>query len=196
MRSINFRLPLLAGAAFASLVVSPAFAETATAPMALTDGAVAPLDIAVEAPIEDAAPIAFADEAAEKDDMQADMMKLADTMADPRMQDNMANMLNKMTQTMMKLPIGNMVAGIEKAVPGQKLKMKGKRIRQGDTIADLAGRDAKKLPGEIDKGVRQAMGMMSGFAAAFATMLPELEKMGDTLEKSFEDIEAAQEKRD
>jgi hypothetical protein len=194
MRSIDLRLPLLAGAAVALLAFSPAKAATDAQPVALTADAVEA--VATDAPFDAPAPSAFADDSSETSDTQADMMELADKMADPRMQDNMADMLNKMTQTMMNLPIGNMVAGLEKAVPGQKLKMKGKRIRPGDTVADLAGRDADRLPGQIDTGVRQAMGMMSGFAAAFATMLPEFEKMGDVLEKSFEDIEASQRKQD
>jgi hypothetical protein len=189
MRSIDLRIPLISGAALLMLAVSPVQAQIAAQPVALSAAAEEALAVdAVDAPA-----IAFAD-ADRKDsakDAQADMMAMADKMADPRMQDGVSKMLIRMTDTMMDLPIGNFAAALEKAMPGEKVRVKGKRVRAGDTIADLAGRDADRLPGKIDKGVHQAMGMMSGFAAAFATMIPEFAKMGDMMEKSFEDIEDA-----
>jgi hypothetical protein len=188
MRSIDLRIPLLSGVAVMLLAVSPAKAEALA--QALLLSAAAEEAIAEEAPAEIAAPVAAFAEPKGKDS-QADIMELADKMADPRMQDGVSKMLVRMTDTMMDLPIGNFAAAFEKAMPGQKMRVKGKRVRAGDTIADLAGRDADRLPGQIDKGVHQAMGMMSGFAAAFATMIPEFEKMGDAMEKSFDDIEAA-----
>ena len=65
------------------------------------------------------------------------------------------------------------------------------RIREDATVADLAGRDAERLPSELGKGSRQMMTMLSGFASAFATMVPEFEAMGRDLERSMKDIKAA-----
>jgi hypothetical protein len=189
MRSIDVRIPLLAGVAVILLAVSPAKAADTEQPIQFVAGT-GDSTLADE-PADTAAPLHFADDRAEKDDMQADMMALSDKMADPHVQDGVADMLGRMTQVMMNMPVGNIAAAVEKAVPGEKMRVNGRRVRAGDTVADLAGRDGEKLPGQIDKGVHQAMGIMSGFAAAFATMLPEFEKMGEELEKSFDDLEDA-----
>ncbi|MCC6479637.1 MAG: hypothetical protein IT552_10545 [Sphingomonadaceae bacterium] len=66
-----------------------------------------------------------------------------------------------------------------------------KRVREDATVADLAGGDAERLPRELGKGSRQMMTMLSGFAAAFATMMPEFEQMGRDLEVSLKDIKRA-----
>lgn len=189
MRSIDMRIPLLAGTAIVLLAFSPAKAADTKEPIIFVSGTGD--STVVDAPADTAASLPFADDEADKDDMQADMMALADKMADPRVQDGVADMLGRMTQVMMNMPVGNIAAAVEKAVPGEKVRVNGRRVRAGDTVADLAGRDGEKLPGQIDKGVHQAMGMMSGLAAAFAIMLPEFEKMGEELEKSFEDLEDA-----
>jgi hypothetical protein len=193
MPKIDFRIPLFSSVAFVLLATAPAKAADEVQPVqfvaSTTEAVIA------DAPMNAPAPLPFADTKDKDSDTQADMMELSEKLADPRMQDGVANMVGKMTQTMMDLPIGNFVTAIEKAMPGEKVRVKGKRVRAGDTIADLAGRDADRLPGQIDKGVHQAMGMMSGFAAAFASMIPEFEKMGDALEQSFEDIEDASRSR-
>jgi hypothetical protein len=188
MRSIDMRIPLLAGAAIILLAFSPAKAAENAAPIQFVAGTgEAPV---ADAPVDQPAPLRLSDERAGKDDMQAELMALSGKMADPRMQDGVADMVGKMAQAMMDMPVGNVAAAIEKAVPGEKVRVNGHRVRAGDTVADLAGRDADRLPGQIDKGVHQAMGLMSGLAAAFATMLPEFQKLGDELEKSFAEIEA------
>jgi hypothetical protein len=189
MRSIDMRIPLLAGVAIILLAVSPAKADDIAQPIQFVAGTGnSTMD---EAPADTASAMPFSDGRAEKDDMQAEIMALSDKMADPRVQDGVADMLGRMTQMMMKMPVGNFAAAVEKAVPGEKLRVNGRRVRAGDTVADLAGRDGEKLPGQIDKGVHQAMGLMSGLTAAFATMLPEFQKMGEELEKSFNDLEDA-----
>jgi hypothetical protein len=186
MRSIDLRIPALALAAVALVAVAPAFgAELQTVQFVSGTGDGPGIEMPAAAPV---AATAFA---ADKDDAQADMTKMAEQLADPRMQDGIAAMVERMTNTMMNLPIGKFAATIEKAAPGA-MKGKGrKRIREGDTVADLAGRDADRLPGELAKGSKQMMGMLSGFAAAFATMIPEFEKMGAELEKGFDDAKSA-----
>jgi hypothetical protein len=190
MRSIDFRVPALALAAVALVAVSPAFGEELEAQAPLVQFVQGTGDAATDSQLPLPAPVATTAFAAEdENDAQDDMTKLADKLADPRMQDGVAAMLGRMTQTMMNMPVGKFAAAIEKAAPGT---MKGKkRIREDATVADLAGRNADRLPDDIAKGSKQMMGMMSGFAAAFATMIPEFEKMGEELEKGFEDASAA-----
>jgi hypothetical protein len=192
MRSIDLRIPLLAGAAVVLLAVSPARAETGEPAIQFVAGTGD--SVAVKQAADASAPMAFADDRAETDDAQAEMMAMADKLSDPRIQDGVANMVGRMTERMMDFPVGKFASAVDRAMPGA---MKGKkRIRANDTVADLAGRDADRLPGELAKGTRQMMGMMSGFAAAFASMLPEFEKLGEEMEKSFDDIKDASREED
>jgi hypothetical protein len=125
----------------------------------------------------------FADDASPRGDSAQEMNDMADTLANPRMQDGVANMIEKMTATMLRMPVGQIAAAVEKAAPGTVKK----RIRSDATIADLAGRDARDLPENLGEKSRVMMGMASGFAKAFAVMLPEFEKMGKEMEASFKE---------
>jgi hypothetical protein len=194
MPLIDMRVSLLAGAAIALLAISPAKAATDAAEFndapaiefVSGTGDVATLPQTLPTPLP------FADDRDDRNDVedaQADLNRLSDRMADPHMQDNLAGAVERMTETMLDLPVGKFVAAIEKSVPGAN---KGrKRIRQGDTLADIAGRDADRLPEQLADGSRQMMGMMSGLASAFATMLPEFEKIGKSLEESMDDMQDA-----
>jgi hypothetical protein len=133
----------------------------------------------------------FEDEAAEVEAVndsndESGIMGMADKMSDPAMQDGVAAVVEHMTSTMMQLPVGQFAEAIENARPGTV----GKRIRRDATIADLAGRDADNFPEKLGDGSRQMMGMMSGFAKAFAVMMPEFEKMGREMEDSFRTAKA------
>jgi hypothetical protein len=121
------------------------------------------------------------DSLADSHDAQADMNDIGDKMADPRMQDSVAHMIEGMTDTMMHLPVGKMAQAVERARPGTLHK----RIRNDATLGDIAGRDARDLPETLGDKSRDMMGMMGGFAKAFAVMLPEFEKMGKQMEASF-----------
>ncbi len=188
MRSIDLRLPALALAAVALVAVAPAFGAELEAPAVQFVQGTGDDATATQLPLP--APVARQTFAAEDQDDAADEMnQLAEKLADPRMQDGIASMLGRMTETMMNLPVGKFASAIEKAAPGA---MKGKkRIREDATVADLAGRNADRLPSDIARGSKQMMGMMSGFASIFATMIPEFEKMGEELEKGFEDAKSA-----
>ena len=184
MRSIDLRIPLLSGAAVVLLAVSPAHAVSDARDIQFVSGTGMVDDLEPAEPV-----MAADDEGSDMSDAQSDLTDLSAKMADPRMQDSMANAVERMTETMLDLPIGKFAAAIEQSVPGAN---KGrKRIRANDTLADVAGRDAERLPEQLASGSRQMMGMMSGLAAAFATMLPEFEKMGEAMEDSMEDFEDA-----
>ena len=181
-RSIDFRVPLLVGAAVLLLAFSQAKAAEPIVYVAGTGEPVVADDNAV---------LPYA---AQRSDTQAELNAVASKFSNPHMQDGVANMVERMTETMLDLPIGKFVAAMEQSVPGAN---RGRnRIRATDTIADIAGRDADRLPDQLADGSRQMMGMMSGFAAAFATMIPEFEKISRDMEKSFEDIEVAGRNRD
>lgn len=183
MRSFDFRVPLLAGAAVLLLAFSQAKAAEPIQ-FVLGTGEAVTSDTAPE--LLYAAP--FADKRADRTDTQAELNALADKLDNPKMQDGVANMVERVTENMLDLPIGKFVVAMEKSFPGANNSRK--RIRANDTLADLAGRDADRLPDQLADGSRQMMGMMSGFAAAFATMVPEFEKLGRDMKKSFADIDS------
>ena len=129
----------------------------------------------------------YPDHRADRSDTQDELNAVADKFSNLRVQDGIADTVERMTETMLDMPIGKFVAAIEQSVPGTN---RGRnRIRATDTLADVAGRDADRLPDQLADGSRQMMGMMSGLAAAFATMIPEFKKISRDMDKSFEDIE-------
>jgi hypothetical protein len=115
---------------------------------------------------------------------QADMEAMANQMSDPKMQDGMADMVENMGEVMMKFPIGKMFKAIETARPGTVRD----EMDDDTTLADLAGRDGEDMPKMLGKETRRAMSMMGGFTKAFATMIPEFEKMGRDMEKQMKDV--------
>jgi hypothetical protein len=183
-----FRLPVLVIAASLASV-TPAFAQNTPA-IEFVSGTGENFAVAEAAPA-DAGILqgraALAD-APRKDarDAEAEMIAMGDKMSDPDMQDGVAQMAEKMGETMMRLPIGKFVSAIEKARPGTVKKS----MREDATLADLAGRDAENIPETLGKQSRVAMSMMGGFAKAFASMMPEFEKMGKEMAASMDDIKS------
>jgi hypothetical protein len=180
MRKIDFRVPAVAGLAVLLLAFAPA-AKAEQAPILFVPGT------GDAAPVLEAAPAVRLAAPSDGRDAEAKLNGMAEDLADPRMQDGVAAMVERMGETMLDLPVGKFAAAIEKARPGTMKK----RIGEDATVADLAGRDAERLPGELAKGSRQMMTMLSGFAAAFATMMPEFEDMARDLEASMKDIKRA-----
>jgi hypothetical protein len=121
------------------------------------------------------------DFASTADESDTDFADMADKIADPAVQDGVAAAIESATGAMMNLPVGRFAEAIERARPGTV----SRRMRGDATVADIAGRDARYLPEELGTRSREAMGMMSGFARAMATMMPEFERMGREMEESF-----------
>ena len=183
-RSIDFRVPLLVGAAVVLLAFSQA---KASEPIKFVSGTGEVADEPVELPV--VLPYANA-QSADRGDAQAELSKFANQLSSRKTQDSVATMVERMTGTMLDFPIGKFVAALEQSVPGA---IKGKkRILATDTVADIAGRDADGLPEKLANSSRDMMGIMSGLAAAFATMVPEFEKLSRDMEKSFDDIDNKQ----
>ncbi len=184
MRKIDFRIPAIAGLAVLLVAFAPAAkAEQPEILFVAGTGEAAPVPAAEPMP----APVARLAAPNDDRDAEAKLNAMAEELADPRMQDGVAAMVERMGETMLDLPFGKFAAAIEKARPGTMKK----RIREDATVADLAGRDADRLPGELARGSRQMMTMLSGFASAFATMMPELEDMARDLEASMKDMKRA-----
>ena len=183
LRSIDFRVPLLVGAAVLLLAFSQA---KASEPILFASGTGEEVQSYDGAEYRATVPYTNSPRASDKN-TQAELNAVADKLSNRKMQNGVANMVERMTENMLDLPIGRFVAAIEKSVPGANTGRK--RIRVTDTVADIAGRDVDDLPDQLADGSRQMMGAMSGLAAAFATMIPEFEKISRDMENSFEDIE-------
>ena len=115
-----------------------------------------------------------------------DISAMANRMGDPVVQDGVSLAVERATDAMMRLPIGRFADAIERARPGTV----DRHIRGDATVADIAGRDSRYLPQELGERSREAMGMMSGFARAIATMMPEFERMGRDMEDSIREATA------
>ncbi len=108
------------------------------------------------------------------------MTKFAQRLDDPAMQDSIAAMVEGMSGMMLSLPVGKFAGAIEKARPGAVKDS----IPDDATLADLAGPDAEAIPARLGDESRNLMSMMSGFAQAFAGMIPEFEAIARDIEES------------
>jgi len=127
-----------------------------------------------------AAPVSTAD----KKDPAAELEALAVKLSDRTTQDGVAGIVEKMVGGLMQLPVGKFTAAIEDARPGTVKK----QIPANATLADVAGPKAEIAPQQLGDQSRKAMGLMSGFAKAFAVMLPEFEALGKQMEEEFKAI--------
>jgi hypothetical protein len=187
------RLPVLALVS-AMCIVSPAFAQDSDIIFAagtgaqttgmLTEVSASNLDAALENTASSDFDAPLAQRSARR--AEAEMIAIADTLANRDTQDGVAHMAEAVGETMLKLPVGKFIAAIENARAGTVRK----RYRQNDTLADVAGRDAKALPEMLGKQSRVAMKMVSGFSKAFASMIPEFAKLSRELETTMSDIKA------
>lgn len=175
MRSIKFALLPMSVA----LLAAPAFAQSDE--IVFVPGTGATVDIS------SAEPGSFV---VDKNNA-GDINDIAEKLANPAVQDGVATVVERMAGAMMQMPAGQFADAIENARPGTVKRS----IRRDATIADLAGRDAEYLPEELGARSREAMGMMSGFARAFAVMMPEFERIGREMEESFKAAKAEARRR-
>ena len=175
MRSMKFALLSISAALFAA----PAFAQNGE--IVFVPGTGAAVDMG------SSEPTAFTDNTGNAEDIN----HIAEKLANPAVQDGVAAVVERMTGAMMQMPVGQFADAIETARPGTVKRS----IRRNATIADLAGRDAEHLPEELGARSREAIGMMSGFARAFAVMMPEFERIGREMEESFKAAKAEARRR-
>lgn len=168
MRKIDLRVPAVAGLAILLLAFAPR-AEAAESDIVFVEGT-------------GAASAVLPDNEASK--AAAQINDVAEDLADPQVQDGVAAIVERVGETLLDMPVGKFAAAIERARPGTV----DRHIREDATLADLAGSDAARLPRELGQGSRQMLTMLSGFAAAFAAMAPELEDMARDIDAQVKDI--------
>ena len=107
---------------------------------------------------------------------EGDAARLAEELADPAKQAEIAAMIETMTNAMLGMsvaPLARAKAEIEGGDP--------EAIDPDLTVRDLAGPDAEDMPREIAMRLPHMMGALAVLAVSFEQMLPQLRAMGDTL---------------
>ena len=118
---------------------------------------------------------AFAQDAADAEGLS----HMAEQMGDPARQQEMAMMMEAMTEIMLDLPIAPMAEAMAQATgrdPGS--------VDPDMTLRKVAP-DAGRLPRDIADNTPRAMQAMSGMARGFERMLPALRQMAEQMERTL-----------
>jgi len=129
----------------------------------------------------------FAQSDLEIDESGAELRSAADQLVNPDMQDNVADTVERVSASLMYVPIGSFAAAIERARPGTV----DPGIGYDSRLGDLAGPDAAALPRELGARSREAMNLMGGVAQAISEMMPAFERMSHQLTESFKAAKAS-----
>ena len=116
--------------------------------------------------------------------------EMIEKLNDPEFQEGLTSMLSGLMGAMMKLPIGQFAATIEKAVPADMKKDGGlSDIDPDATIGDLAARDNPDFERDMQSELRKGTAMMGIMAAEFGILLPRLRELGDKMKRRMEDLD-------
>lgn len=89
----------------------------------------------------------------------------------------MAGVLASLANAMLQMD----VSAFGQAAEAVGDKRTARRLRKGTTLADVAGRDARAVPGEIRRKAPAMIGAMGAMAGAMEAMLPELAKVAEQM---------------
>ena len=92
-------------------------------------------------------------------------------------QQAMAGVLASLANAMLQMD----VSAVGQAAEAVGDKRTARRLRKGTTLADVAGRDARAVPGEIRRKAPAMIGAMGAMAGAMEAMLPELAKVAEQM---------------
>ncbi len=116
---------------------------------------------------------------------QVAMEQMADRFNDPATQSALAEGLGGMLSAMMNMRIDGLAKALEPMNNGKRIKLKG------NTLREMAMRDDPKFEQKLQMGTRAAVGGMGAMASAMAKIMPQLEaameKMGESMDRSFKD---------
>jgi hypothetical protein len=107
---------------------------------------------------------------------EGDAEQIAEKLADPALQAEVAKMAETMTAVMLDMPVGPM------ARAAAELEGKDPEAVDPDlTVRDLAGPEAADAPREIAVRVPQMMAALATLAVALEEMLPQLRAIGERM---------------
>ena len=110
---------------------------------------------------------------------------IAETMADPELQDRMADAARGMSEAMLDIPLAPFARVLDAMGEHDAADEMGRNA----TMRDVAGPDAERMPREMARRIPAMMGAMGGMAVAVERMLPELARIGDQMRRSAERAE-------
>lgn len=111
----------------------------------------------------------------------ADTSEAVRQMQDPRNQEKVGQVMGTLFTVLMSMPADPFVQVMEAA--GEKDA--ARRIPKGATLGDLAGADARRVPGEIKRAVPGMMTAAGTMLGALEQIAPQLEGIGKQMEKDL-----------
>ena len=108
--------------------------------------------------------------------------RLAGQLADPALQDSMADAIGAMSEALLDMPVAP-IARVMDAIGDPDAR----DIDPRATVGDLAGPEARRMPREMARKVPQMMGAMAEMSDAIAAMTPQLEAIGRRMRDRMED---------
>ena len=100
---------------------------------------------------------------------------------DPRTQTAAANALGSLMAIMLEMNAEPLI----KAMDAMGEHDAARRIPRGATLGDLAGPDARRIPGEVKRRVPGMMTAMGSMAGMFDQMLPQFEQIGAQFDRDM-----------
>lgn len=111
----------------------------------------------------------------------AEAADMARQLEDPRNQRAAANAMGALFDMM----LGMKAAPLAKAMDAMGERDAARRIPKGATIGDRAGPEARAMPREIKRRVPGMMNAMAAMTGMLDEMLPQLEAIGEQMERDF-----------
>ncbi len=107
--------------------------------------------------------------------------QVVEALANPGTQQAMAGAMAAMTEALLDLKIGPLAKALDGMSGAAGSAKSTRHIDPDATLGDLAGPEARRMPGEVARKLPQMMGAMAGMAGAMEAMLPQLEAMGEKM---------------
>jgi hypothetical protein len=109
----------------------------------------------------------------------------SEALANPGTQQAIAGAMAAMTEALLDMKVGSFAKAMEGMSDAAGDRKAARRIDPNATLGDLAGPEARRMPGEVARKLPQMMGAMAGMAGAMETMLPQLEAMGEKMKDAM-----------
>lgn len=113
---------------------------------------------------------------------QSPAARIAEKMQDPATQKAMTAAVKAMAEAMLDIEM----APFRKAMEAAGGTKRAAEIDEHETVRDMAGPNAGKLPDEMAKRVPATMGAMGKMAGLFETMLPQMAEMAEDMGAAVE----------
>ncbi len=111
--------------------------------------------------------------------------KIVEALANPGTQQAMAGAMAALTEALLDLKIGPFAKALDGMGDTTGNRRAARHIDPDATLGDLAGPEARRMPGEVARKLPQMMGAMAGMAGAMEAMLPQLEAMGEKMKDAM-----------